>query len=408
MRRTKLNKTPPVSITSEDIEKLRILLSLVNEQSQPNLNALSVIVRNISVTNMNIKAFGYDLAERLAAALPVHRDTAPRHVGLNWKASVQADMESDWVAHWCGQIRSPLIYHRKIWEFAYVLQALYENGLLRPGSKGLGFGCGEEPLPSYLASLGLSLTVTDLPAEDAQARGWVDTNQHAANLDKAYRSEFLDRESFDRRVSLREVDMNAIPADLRGYDFCWSVCALEHLGSLSNGLDFIEQSLRTLRPGGLAVHTTEYNIDPSGPTVDNWPTVLFQRKHMEALAERLRAGGHHVAGLDFDMGNGPMDRFIDLPPWGHDMSAPLAELYGNGVHLKVGLDGFACTCFGLVVRKAAWRAEVVRSGEGRDADLHGAEGSSIALTGLCRTKDQGDPTHESARRNFGPGSRSST
>ena len=31
MRRTKLNKTPPVSITSEDIEKLRILLSLVNE-----------------------------------------------------------------------------------------------------------------------------------------------------------------------------------------------------------------------------------------------------------------------------------------------------------------------------------------------------------------------------------------
>jgi SAM-dependent methyltransferase len=342
-----------VRVTGEDLKRLELLLELLNDTSQPNHNALLERVRDLSLMALNIKAFGYDLGRRLAAELPVGRETSARHVGLQSKATTQADMESDWVAHWCGQLQTPVLFHRKLWELSYVLQAVHEHGHMREGARGLGFGCGEESLPSYLASRGVEITVTDLAPEEAEAKGWASSRQHAGSLDKAYHSIFLDRETFDRRVSLRQVDMNAIPPDLRGFDFCWSVCALEHLGSLAKGLDFVRNSLDTLRPGGLAVHTTEYNINPDGPTVDNWPTVLFQRRHLEGLADRLRADGHQVAPFDFDYGDKPMDRFIDLPPWSHTLPEAFDRLYGHSLHLKLGLEGFPCTCFGLIVTKVA-------------------------------------------------------
>lgn len=156
----------------------------------------------------------------------------------------------------------------------------------------------------------------------------------------------MSRELFDRHVALRYVDMNRIPPDLVDYDFTWSVCAFEHLGSIACGLAFVENAMATLRPGGLAVHTTEFNFLDDKNTVDNWPTVLFQRRHFELLAARLREQGHEVAELDFDVGADPLDKFIDLPPftdaWTKSIEAP---------HIKLAVDGFACTCFGLLIRK---------------------------------------------------------
>jgi SAM-dependent methyltransferase len=264
----------------------------------------------------------------------------------------QVDMESDWVAHWCAQLHVPVVFHRKLWELAYLLQALHENGQLVPGARGLGFGCGEEPMPSYFAARGIAVTVTDLAADQAQSAGWAATSQLASSTDQAFRAYLVDRGTFDRLVEFRNVDMNAIPADLTGYDFCWSICALEHLGSIERGLAFIEKAMATLRPGGLAIHTTELDIDPAGPTMDNWPTVLFKREHFVALADRLTAAGHQVAPLDFDIGDKPMDRFIDLPPWSHDLPAEYQKWHGQGAHLKVATDGLIATCFGLVIRKA--------------------------------------------------------
>jgi SAM-dependent methyltransferase len=147
--------------------------------------------------------------------------------------------------------------------------------------------------------------------------------------------------------------MNAIPHTLGGYDFCWSVCALEHLGSIRQGLDFIENSLNVLRPGGIAVHTTEFNFLNDNETIDNWGTVLFQRKHFIEIHDRLTRAGHGVATLDFDIGNKVLDKFIDLPPYVHDLPESVRERWAGGSdHIKLMVDGFACTCFGLIVRKA--------------------------------------------------------
>ena len=92
--------------------------------------------------------------------------------------------------------------------------------------------------------------VTDLAPDAAATKAWLDTAQHTRTLEEAYKPGLIDEETFRRRVTLKSVDMNAIPEELDAkYDFCWSICALEHLGSVQHGLDFIENSLRVLKPG---------------------------------------------------------------------------------------------------------------------------------------------------------------
>ena len=343
----------PATITDEDREKLRLLLALTTERAQPNINDLNEIVRNIDMLALNVKAMGYQLARSLAAALPIPKDTTARHIGLACKPATQSDMESDWAAHWLGKLHIPVINHRKYWEYAYVLQALFDGGHIVAGQRGLGFGCGVEPIPSYLAVEGVFVTMTDLPPEDSRAAGWSTNNEYATTLEHARATHLADRDTFERQVELRYLDMNAMPGDLAGYDFCWSICALEHLGSIRRGLDFVHKSLGTLRPGGTAVHTLEFNCNSKGPTIDDWITVLFQQKHIEQLAEELRSEGHMVAPLDFHLGDRPMDQFIDLPPWHDGSKGPLSEWLGQSYHLKVAVDGFAATCFGLIITKAA-------------------------------------------------------
>jgi len=315
-------------------ERINELLSLVRHDAKPNLHQLRQIANAIEPLSLNIKQMGYSLARQLAAALPPVGETRPRQVNLLNSLSTQAAIESDWAAHWCNELGIPVVFHRKVWEFCFILQSLYDHGHIRAGARGLGFGCGTEPIPSYLAKHDVSVTATDQAPQSARRGGWIKTGQHATAPDQAHMPHLVDRAHFDRNVQMRYVDMNAIPDDLADYDFCWSVCALEHLGSIDHGLRFIENSLKTLRPGGLSVHTTEFNIREHGPTIDNWPSVAFQRKHIERLAARLRAQGHKIAPFDFSLGDGPLDRFIDMPPFHHDLPDYIGEWLGQQAHLR--------------------------------------------------------------------------
>ena len=325
----------------------------VDAQGQPNLGPLSPGRRNERIVAWNIKNLGYEMARLLAGSRPAIEGAAA-NLQVTSRTTRQADFETPWFAYWCAQLKMAPIYHRKIWEYCFLLQSLHDEGLLVPGKTGLGFACGREPIPSYLASRGVIVTATDLAPEDVVSKGWDKTNEHAAGLETLWHPHLVDRDLFGKAVSFLHVDANRIPPSLAGYDFCWSICALEHLGSIEKGLAFIENSLAVLRPGGVAIHTTEFNLDNEGPTIDNWLTVLFQRKHIEALAESLTAQGHDVAPLNFDFGDGPLDNFIDIPPyhWNSifDHPQPAVQLQ-HPSHLKLAIDGFACTCFGLVVRK---------------------------------------------------------
>jgi hypothetical protein len=314
---------------------------------------LDVLRREGDVLRLNVKTMGYRIAQEMASDLPsVDISGEPRRRGLSCKATTQADVESPWFAYWCKELKIAPMYHRKLWEYAYVLQALFEHDKLDGGRHGLGFGCGEEPIASYLASRGLRATVTDLDPSAAKGRGWMETGQHTSALDQAYRSDLVARDRFEQLVRLEYVDMNAIPSHLEGrYDFCWSICAMEHLGSIEQGMRFVERAMATLNAGGLAVHTTEFNYLSEDDTVDDSVVVLFLRKHFVALKTRLERAGHRVMDLDFDRGDSVLDRYVDVPPYAWE--GPQKCPWGiEHAHLKLSVFGYPCTCFGLIVQKA--------------------------------------------------------
>jgi len=239
-------------------------------------------------------------------------------------------------------VKNKVVYHRKLWEFVYIAQALYERDMLVKGKSGVGFGVGSESLTAIFADMGCRILATDLEISDAQEKGWVNTFQHVGhNLEVLNQYGICDKKIFMENVDYRNVNMNDIPDDIKGYDFTWSACAFEHLGSIENGLEFVKNSLNTLKPGGVAVHTTEFNVYSDDDTLDNNPHfVLFRKKDILRLARELEKDGHYVWPIDFNVGDRIVDNFVDLPPYSQ-----------NGMHLKLQLAQYASTSIGIIIKK---------------------------------------------------------
>jgi SAM-dependent methyltransferase len=331
--------------------RLRRLAAFV--KGLPSANRAAPV--SIAMLARNVKVLGSAIARQAyAAGLSGPGVTAPEFPvleRLGGRICRQRDIEAPWLHHWCARLGMVPLYHRKVWEECYVAQALWEAGMLAPGRRGLGFAVGRELLPALLAGQGVEVLGTDLQQEDVRSRAWNRTGQHAGEAEHLFYPHLVAREHFDALVSFRPVDMNAIPEDLRrgGFDFCWSVCSFEHLGSIAAGLDFVARSLDCLRPGGVAVHTTEFNMEAEGRTIESGVTVLYQRRHIEALAARLTAAGHAVLPIDFDPGDGVLDRFVDLPPFAE---ANGAQVVPDTPHLRMAMSEHVATSIGIIIRKA--------------------------------------------------------
>lgn len=250
-------------------------------------------------------------------------------------------LESPAFRYWLDALKLPFRIHRKQWEFAYVVQALYERDCLKPGTRGLGFAVGEESIPALMAAMGSSVLATDLDPGDHRAQAWAETAQLASSLEKLRRPEICPNEVFSQKVTYRHVDMNHIPPELTGFDFTWSSCSFEHCGSIELGLGFLENQMRCLKPGGVAVHTTEFNLTSNDDTIEAGMTVIFRKQDIEKIVERLRSQGHHVEPVSLALGKTEDDRHVDIFP------------YTNIPHLKLLLgDKYASTSIGLIIRKA--------------------------------------------------------
>jgi hypothetical protein len=177
---------------------------------------------------------------------------------------------------------------------------------------------------------------TDLDIETAEKQGWYQTHQHAAGMAQLNEAGICPPDDFAKNVSYRPCDMNAIPKELRGFDFVWSSCSLEHLGSLENGLRFIERSVDCLKLGGIAVHTTEFNLGTNDRTLESRATVAYRKKDIERLAVRMLGKGYKIPTINFSPGNRLLDRVVDRPPYKHS-------------HLKLLVSRHLLTSIGLFV-----------------------------------------------------------
>ncbi len=247
-----------------------------------------------------------------------------------------SQFSGDTYRHWCAALAIDThTMHRKNWELVYICRVAEHLGLLKFGNRALGFGVGREPISSLLAKRGLEVTATDAP----NGGTWESGNQYATDLKTIWNSAVVSWETFAQHVTLRRVDMNHIPADLREYDFVWSSCSLEHIGGLKPGLDFIKNSMACLRRGGIGVHTTEFNLSSNNKTYETADLSLYRRRDIDQFVKELRSLGHSVCEVNYFSGRGKIDRYIDLPPY----SLP---------HVKLSIFGFACTSIGLIVRKS--------------------------------------------------------
>jgi len=251
----------------------------------------------------------------------------------------QQDFSSAAYHAWCERFGQRRKWHRKQWEYFFILQSLYERGKLQPEQHGLGFGVGKEPLVSVMAALGASALATDMSVAVAKAQGWVSSNQFASALADLNGRGFCPEDDFARLVTYREVDMNAIPGDIGEFDFIWSSCAFEHLGTLRHGIDFVLNSSKHLKPGGVGVHTTEYNLSSDDVTIESGHTSLYRKRDLEQLAEELGRQGCRLVPMNFETGDGVLDHWVDVPP------------FRDNVHLRRQLEEFSVTSVGLIVEK---------------------------------------------------------
>jgi len=251
----------------------------------------------------------------------------------------QADFLTKDYEYWCSVFKQKPFFHRKQWEYVYILKTLSQRGMLLPGKKGLGFAVGTEPIPSVLASHGCHIVATDIDPVIGEEKGWANGNQLCRQVHDLNSLNICSTEHFENHCTYRPVDMNNIPEDLRAFDFNWSSCSFEHLGSIKKGLDFLYNQIQTLKPGGVAVHTTEYNISSNDETLETDNCVIFRRRDIEDVVTKIRNEGHNVAELDYSIGWLPFDYKVDEPPWGIP-------------HLRLKLGPYVCTSIGIVITKS--------------------------------------------------------
>ena len=228
--------------------------------------------------------------------------------------------------------------HRKLWEWCYILRAAEQYGKLVAGATAVGFGVGSEPLPAAMAQFGLAVLATDR-APNASTE-WAVSGQHMSSMRSLSKPDVVPDEVLKRHVQTRYVDMNALPDDLGRFDFVWSSCALEHLGTPRAGLEFVMRSLDLLQPGGVAVHTTELELTLRAETADYGHLAVYRTSDLDELAARVRDAGFEMITNWYVSMDTPVDRFVSIPPYAEP-------------HLKLAVGESVSTSVGLIINRPA-------------------------------------------------------
>jgi hypothetical protein len=261
----------------------------------------------------------------------------PEFPGLVSQACTDNQMRNAPYHVWGERLRQRDVFvHRKQWEWFYIAQALTEAGAIVDGSRGLGFGVGGEPLTAWFAANGCTVLASDHPGGE-HAADWSETGELARSLADLNSAAICPPDTFEQRVSFRPIDMRALPDDLHDFDFVWSSCVIEHLGSIDAAITFLRAHLSTMRAGGVSVHTTELNVSSNTDTLDQAPTVLLRRCDIERAAAEL-CDIATVAPCNWNLGHNPNDRYV-----APDNTA--------NTQLRLRFDEHVTTSFGLILRK---------------------------------------------------------
>ena len=184
-----------------------------------------------------------------------------------------------------GYVSDPARLHRKEWEFAQGVYGLRKLRCLSPDAVALGLGAGTEPIIFFLAGRLRRVVATDLYAGEF--------SEHEADPRMLRDPEAFAPFSYHRdRLEVRRMDATAIDYAPESFDLVFSFSSFEHFGSRRAQRACLAEIHRVLRPGGVAVLTTEVILNAWGRHGD-----YFRRT--ELLDALIPDAGFRLAGGDF-------------------------------------------------------------------------------------------------------------
>jgi hypothetical protein len=132
-------------------------------------------------------------------------------------------------------------------------------------------------------------------------------------------------------------DLSPMAAQRGSFDFMWSSCVVEHLGGYRLTDHFIIDSLQLLRPGGIAIHTTEFNIGDVVAPIETPGCTFFTKRWVERLARQISEAGGRLVPLNPSRGSDMLDGVVDFPPfcWKNHMKVVIES--GSVLTTSVGL-----------------------------------------------------------------------
>lgn len=185
------------------------------------------------------------------------------------------------------------VSNRKDWEEAQILSHI-------AGGSCIGFGVGRETIPSHLARMRCKTLATDQSPDALNAKEfWDETGQLAKSLNDLWVPSIVTKSLFEKYVTFERMDMNALDPRPE-FDYVWSCGSLEHLGSMEKSMEFIVNSLGFLKPGGRALHTTEFNLEWNQTHVSEGPNIFFRKRDILELESRLNTKGYTLMPCDFE------------------------------------------------------------------------------------------------------------
>jgi SAM-dependent methyltransferase len=162
------------------------------------------------------------------------------------------------------------LIHRKAWEWAIGIIAMRRFGKLNEKSTAIGVGVGREEVLFYLANKLYHRYATDL----YDVNSWKNFAPSDLPENPKKYAPFPYKED---ALTVLRMDGTKLEFPSESFDIAFSFSSIEHFGDRKNhsgALRSVKEMERVLKPGGLAVITTEYIInDKEHPEFFNKRTI---------------------------------------------------------------------------------------------------------------------------------------
>jgi SAM-dependent methyltransferase len=262
-------------------------------------------------------------------------------------------------------------FHRKAWEFAQAVFGLRKLRRLPPNAVALGVGSGHERILYFLANRIANVVATDLYGGDFAAR---EASPHML----AHPDMFAPFHYRKDRLRVLVMDARQLHFPAAYFDFVFSFSSIEHFGSHGDALAALREMFRVLKPGGLAVITTELILNRLGRVHGFFKTCDIRPIFLDAT-------GFHLAG-------GPIDSRIERRFLLAPTEFPYETTGKPCVVLRKGLTLFTSIILFLQKPPASGERDAAATGEERPCPLrrfrHKAEITSSLPRLLARKRER--------------------